>query len=262
MQSSQKLELRVGLAVLVLLIFFVSLTVVAVKKFGIDLPGCVTNIAAFTEGKVIERAPSHFEIHYVARMWSFEPANIELPTGADVDIYLNSIDVNHGFQILGTNVNLMAVPGAVNYAHIKFSKAGKYFIVCHEYCGTGHQNMITTITVSDHPAPVSIEDRASTPPILDDDAKAGAILVASKSCTACHSLGSSGPSVGPSFRGLWGKTEDLSDGSKVLVDGPYIRESILQPQAKVVKGFQALMPQLQVSEEEIEQITAFLKSIK
>ncbi len=261
MQASQKLELRVGLAVLGLLIFFMSLTIIAVKKFGIDLPGCVTNVAAFTKGQVIERAPAHFEIHYVARMWAFDPPQVELPTGAEVDIYLNSVDVNHGFQILGTNVNLMAVPGAVNYAHIHFTKAGKYFVVCHEYCGTGHQNMIATILVSDFGSGHTSSALAESSIELTGNAKLGAALVVSKSCTACHSLDKT-LSVGPSFRGLWGKTEELSDGSKVLVDAAYIRESILQPKLKIVKGYQPLMPQLQISNQEIEQITAFLISIK
>jgi cytochrome c oxidase subunit 2 len=258
---SQKLELRLAILVFALLIFFLAMTFYAVRKFGIDLPGCVTNVASFSEAQVIERAPQHFEIHYVARMWSFEPANIELPTGADVDLYLNSIDVNHGFQILGTNVNLMAVPGAVNYAHIKFSKPGKYFVVCHEYCGAGHQNMVTTILVSDHPNAI-----ASLGSKMNADVEAGSKLVIAKSCTACHSIDASTDSsttgVGPSFKGLWGKTEVLSDGSKILVGKDYIRESIRLPQAKIVQNYQPVMPTLQLSDKEIDQIIEYLISLK
>ncbi len=258
-----KLEVKLGAAVLGLLAFFVIMTIVAVQHFGIDLPGCVTNVAAFTKGEVIERAPKHYEIHYVARMWAFEPANIELPTGAEADIYLNSVDVNHGFQILGTNVNLMAVPGAVNYSHVKFKNPGKYSVVCHEYCGTGHHGMTTTILVSDNPTDIG-ESQTLTPQstALSLDAEAGSKIVVSKGCTGCHSLDATRASVGPSFKGVWGKTEELSDGTKVVVDEAYVVESIRAPQAKIVKGFQPIMPLLPISDQELKQIVEFLKTTK
>jgi cytochrome c oxidase subunit 2 len=263
MQASQKLEAKLAAAVFALLIFFFTLTVVAVKKFGIDLPGCVTNVAAFSKGEVIERAPKHFEIHYVARMWSFEPPNIELPTGAEADIYLNSVDVNHGFQILGTNVNLMAVPGAVNYSHVVFKTPGKYTVVCHEYCGAGHHGMTTTIMVSDNPTrPGEAITRSVQPVLLSADAEAGSKIVVTKGCTGCHSLDPTQTSVAPTFKGLWGKSEVLTDGSKVTVDEAYVTESIKQPQAKVVKGFQPIMPALAISDAELKQVIEFLKTMK
>ncbi len=263
MQPSQKQEAKLASAVLGLLIFFLVMTIVAVKKFGIDLPGCVTNVAAFTKGEVIERAPKHYEIHYVARMWSFEPANIELPTGAEADIYLNSVDVNHGFQILGTNVNLMAVPGAVNYSHVKFKTPGKYSVVCHEYCGSGHHGMTTTIMVSDNPTHAGEAQTRAGPPVeLSLDAKAGSELVVTKGCVGCHSLDQTQTSIAPTFKGLWGKTEVMADGTKVLVDEAYVKDSIKNPQAKIVKGFQPIMPTLLVTEAELQQITEFLKTMK
>jgi cytochrome c oxidase subunit 2 len=66
-----------------------------------------------------------------------------------VYIYLTSGDVIHGFQIDGTNVNLMAIPGTVAYARVKFDKPGVYHMVCHEYCGIGHQDMATKIIVKE-----------------------------------------------------------------------------------------------------------------
>ncbi|ADC90202.1 cytochrome c oxidase subunit II [Thermocrinis albus DSM 14484] len=133
-------------AVTFLGIFF-GLLVYAAKGMNVDVPTCITDVKPFTEGKVIQHAPNRYEIHYLARMWYFEPSDVEIPAGSTVDIYLTSADVIHGFHIDGTNVNLMAIPGTVAYARVKFDKPGVYHIVCHEYCGIGHQDMATKIVV-------------------------------------------------------------------------------------------------------------------
>jgi cytochrome c oxidase subunit 2 len=72
---------------------------------------------------------------------------VEVPVGATLDLYLTSEDVLHGFQIRGTNVNLMAVPGTVNYARVTFDEPGEYQIVCHEFCGVDHHMMAASINV-------------------------------------------------------------------------------------------------------------------
>jgi len=73
-----------------------------VKQLGIGLPTCLTDVRPFLEGKVIDQAPKRYEIHYVARMWKFEPAEISLRPGSTADIYLSTADVTHGLQIVGT----------------------------------------------------------------------------------------------------------------------------------------------------------------
>jgi len=82
-------------------------------------------------------------------MWAFEPATIEIPAGSTLDIYLTSLDVVHGFEVLGTNLNLMAVPGAVNNLQLTLNTPGEYRIICHEYCGIMHQNMSGLIKVTE-----------------------------------------------------------------------------------------------------------------
>jgi cytochrome c oxidase subunit 2 len=126
---------------------FFALIVYAAKGLNIDVPTCITDVKPFTQGQVIQHAPDRYEIHYLAKMWYFEPTDVELPVGSTVDIYLTSGDVIHGFHINGTDVNLMAIPGTVAYARVKFDKPGVYHIVCHEYCGIGHQDMATKIIV-------------------------------------------------------------------------------------------------------------------
>ena len=80
-------------------------------------------------------------------MWQFEPAEINVTTGSEVDFYLTSKDVVHGFNIAPKNVNMMAVYGAINKTTVKFNEPGVYDIVCHEYCGVGHQNMRAQVIV-------------------------------------------------------------------------------------------------------------------
>ncbi|MFN3655184.1 MAG: alpha/beta hydrolase, partial [Candidatus Nitrosotenuis sp.] len=112
------------------------------KKNGVNLAKFITNFKKQNPYVTI-RLLGHSlgseviisALHYLAKMWYFEPAEVEIPAGSVVDIYLTSGDVIHGFQIDNTNVNLMAIPGTVAYARYKFDKPGVYHIVCHEYCG-------------------------------------------------------------------------------------------------------------------------------
>ncbi len=134
-----------------LLLFFFSLIVYAAKGLKIDLPTCITDVEPFTEGRLIKHAEKRYELHVVARMWFFDldqgRTEIEIPAGSVVDIYLTSADVVHGMHINGTTVNLMAIPGTVNYARYKFEKPGVYHVVCHEFCGVGHHAMQAKIVV-------------------------------------------------------------------------------------------------------------------
>lgn len=143
---------RNALAVAVsLLLFFFVLIVYAAKGLKIDLPTCVTDVQPFKEGRLIQHAPKRYELQVVAKMWFFDldggRTEIEIPAGSVVDIYLTSTDVVHGMHINGTTVNLMAIPGTVNYARYKFDKPGVYHVVCHEFCGVGHHAMQAKIVV-------------------------------------------------------------------------------------------------------------------
>jgi len=112
------------------------------------VPTCVTSVKPFEEGELIQVAPGRYEAHMVAKKWSFIPPHLKVQRGSVVDFYVTSKDVVHGFLIDGTEVNLMAIPGAVNYAQARFDKPGKHQILCHEFCGAGHDNMIGLIEVT------------------------------------------------------------------------------------------------------------------
>jgi cytochrome c oxidase subunit 2 len=130
-----------------LLVVFLSAAVFAATWLEIGLPTCITSMEPFESGEVIEHTEDRFEVHYLASMWEFDPEDVEVPVGATLDLYLTSEDVLHGFQIRGTNVNLMAVPGTVNYARVTFNEPGEYRIVCHEFCGVDHHAMAASINV-------------------------------------------------------------------------------------------------------------------
>lgn len=142
-----KFEKRtIAVALSVVLSFFVLL-VYAAKGLGTDLPTCLPDAKPFTQGELITLGDGRYQLNIVSKMWSFEPAEVRVPAGSTIDIYLVSTDVVHGFHVNRTLVNLMAIPNVVNYARVKFDKPGTYEIFCHEYCGTGHQNMAGKIVV-------------------------------------------------------------------------------------------------------------------
>jgi cytochrome c oxidase subunit 2 len=186
-------------------------------------------------------------------MWGFEPTRVRVPIGSTLDIYVTSKDVTHGLQINGTNVNLMAVPNAITNARVHFSKPGIFPIICHEYCGAAHQNMNAVIEVTDQVEDISAEGLVS--------AEGGKAIADEKGCLACHSVdGATG--VGPLFKGLWGQTVQLADGSIRVVDTNFVRSMILHPLANPVKGYDPVMPEIPISDTEIEQITEYLKGLK
>lgn len=135
----------------ILLTIFLVAVLRGVQKYAIDVPECIPYDDSFTEPKIVNLGDSIYQIFVSAQMWNFEPSEIYLPVGAEVDFYLSSADVVHGFHIADKNINMMAVPGGINKASTKFTKPGIYPIVCHEYCGSGHQHMRGEIIVN-HPS--------------------------------------------------------------------------------------------------------------
>ena len=93
-------------------------------------------------------------------------------------------------------------------------------------------------------------------------AKAGEQLFAAKACVACHSVADMTPRAGPSLKGIFGRTEELADGTKITADEAYITESMKNPNAKVVKGFAPVMPQLGLTDPEVGALIAYLKTVK
>jgi cytochrome c oxidase subunit 2 len=146
--SIDKSEKRVLIITFVLIGLFVFSLLYAKNKYKSDVPECIPYNKTYTEPKINKIDTNTYQVFFVASMWQFEPSEIYIPVGSEVDFYLTSKDVVHGFNISDKNVNMMAVYGAINKTTVKFDKPGVYDIVCHEYCGIGHQNMRAQVIVN------------------------------------------------------------------------------------------------------------------
>lgn len=113
----------------------------------LSTPAALLTSSGFSNPSLAQRPDGGIDIYMVARMWQWDPQQITVRAGQPVRFLLTSADVIHGFRILDTPVNVMVFPGAVASSDFTFSRPGTYRVACTEYCGTGHQNMVTTITV-------------------------------------------------------------------------------------------------------------------
>jgi cytochrome c oxidase subunit II len=259
MISITQLEKRIVWVSVAFVMVLFGLAALAINLFHVGLPTCLTDIKPFQKGELIIHSPTHYELHYVARMWKFEPQNVTVPAGSTVDVYLSAADVTHGMILLGTDLNLMAVPGVVNYARVKFDRPHVYQLLCHEFCGIGHQSMAATVHVVDMATFRAMRFKPlPAPPPAGQPAYQ---LLEAKDCTACHSLDGQ-PGIGPTFKGIYGRTEKMSDGSVVTVDDDYLRESIVNPDAKIVAGFDPLMPKPTLTDKEVKEMVDYLETIK
>jgi cytochrome c oxidase subunit II len=151
MSILDKAEKNVLIITGTLIAVFVFSILYAKGKYQSDLPECLPYNKVYTEPKVNKLDDKTYQVFAVAQMWQFQPSEINIPAGSEVDFYLTSKDVVHGFHIYEKNVNMMAIYGAINKTTVKFDKEGVYNIVCHEYCGIGHQNMRAQVIVSPIP---------------------------------------------------------------------------------------------------------------
>lgn len=110
-------------------------------------PENVDNIEPFNEPGVYEVGDNEYEVIMTLQAFSFNPNDIEVPVGAEVTFIMTSKDVIHGFQVAGTNLNAMVMPGHIQKISQTFDEPGEYLVLCNEYCGSGHQLMSATITV-------------------------------------------------------------------------------------------------------------------
>ncbi|MEN1970365.1 cytochrome c oxidase subunit II [Lentibacillus sp. N15] len=110
-------------------------------------PQQVDQTAPFNDPGVKEIGKNEYEVVMTLQAFGFNPSNIEVPAGAKVHFTMTSKDVTHGFQVAGTNINAMVMPGHIQRISHTFKEPGDYLVLCNEYCGVGHQQMSTTITV-------------------------------------------------------------------------------------------------------------------
>jgi cytochrome c oxidase subunit 2 len=199
-------------------------------------------------------------------MWKLQQPNgrkeineLHIPVNRNIKLIMGSEDVIHDFYVPAFRVKMDVVPGRYNTMWFRPTKIGTYHFFCSQYCGTNHAVMGGWVTVMDpaeYAAWLSGESGDLNP------VSAGEKLFTQLACVTCHIANGTGR--GPSLNGVYGAKVLFADGSTGIADESYIRESILQPKAKIVAGYQPVMPTFQglVTEEQIMNLTSYIKSLQ
>jgi cytochrome c oxidase subunit 2 len=198
-------------------------------------------------------------------MWKFQHLDgqreineLHVPVGRPVKLIMTSEDVIHDVFVPAFRIKADVVPGRYTHLWFQSTKPGRYRLFCAEYCGTKHSGMIGQVVVMD---PSEYQTWLSGGAAEGSLASAGAKLFQDLACNTCHRPDAQGR--GPVLEGLFGKTVTLQNGETLSVDEAYVRESILQPAAKIASGFQPIMPTFQglVTEEQLLELIEYVKSL-
>jgi cytochrome c oxidase subunit 2 len=259
--------------------------ILALEVTWIVIPLMLALIAFFWGANVyyaLARPPQNaLEIFVVGRqwMWKFQHPDgqreinrLHVPLGRPVKLTLASEDVIHSFFIPAFRVKYDVVPGRYTMIWFEATKAGQFHLFCAEYCGTQHSGMIGQVVVlepeqyeawlsGESGAPLAVAGQGAAIAPAGSLADKGQQLFQSLGCQVCHQRDRQG--IGPVLAGIFGTQVRLQTGETVKADESYVRESILNPQAKITAGFQPLMPPFQgrVNEEEVIQLVAYIKSL-
>ena len=207
------------------------------------------------------------EVFVVGKQWMWkvqhasgqrEINELHVPVGRPVKLIMGSEDVIHSFYIPAFRVKADVIPGRYNSMWFTATRPGRYRLFCAEYCGTKHSGMVGWITAME---PADYQAWLAGGPATASPVAAGQKLFSDLACNTCHLQGPS--ARGPALEGLFGKTIELQGGGTAVFDEAFIRESIVNPQAKVAAGFQPIMPTFQglVTEEQLLQLIAYVRSI-
>lgn len=207
------------------------------------------------------------EIYAVSKqwMWKFQHPNgqreineLHVPMGRPVKVIMASEDVIHDFFVPAFRVKMDVVPGRFTTTWFEATRRGSFHLFCAEYCGTEHAGMIGKVVVM---TPAAYEQWLSGGKTGESMATAGERLFQQLACPTCHRADATG--LGPALTGLFGQQVQLQSGEAAVIDETYLRESILNPSAKIVTGYQPIMPtfQGQISEEGLLQIIAYIRSL-
>lgn len=203
-------------------------------------------------------------------VWTFEYPDglrtlndFHVPVGRNVRVVLTSEDVIHSFYIPAFRIKKDAVPGRYTEVWFNANTPGVYQIFCTEYCGKGHSDMLAKVHVDDEATYqkwlIEGDEAEKTMPLPE----LGKMVYENRGCATCHSIdGSRGQ--GPSWKGIFGQVHKMADGSSVTVDANYLRESILEPQAKTVAGYEPIMPTYKglLRERQLRGVIEYIKQLK
>ncbi len=204
------------------------------------------------------------EVFVIGKQWMWQLQHAEgvreinelhVPVGRPIKLTMTSEDVIHDFFIPAFRVKKDVVPGKYTSLWFQATKTGRFHFFCAQYCGVSHALMRGEVVVME---PQEFERWLSGSKKEDTMAASGAQFYVQYACITCHGTGK-----GPAFRDLYMSPVKLQDGTTVIADEAYLRESILYPSAKIVAGYQPIMPTFkgQLSEEQLLQLIAYIKSL-
>ena len=230
-------------------------------------------LGSYSLGETRRVDPSAMIINVTAQQfsWSFEypdygivSKELYLPVNKQVLLKMQSKDVIHSFWVPEFRIKQDVVPGRVTDYRITPIIEGFYRVRCAELCGTSHSYMLANVEVVPQvrfDSWVAAEQEKALAAAETPEAR-GQTLVSQNGCTGCHTLDGS-PLVGPSWLGLYGSQTEFTDGSTLSVDDAYIKESILNPSAKIVAGYESVqMPAFEFTDEQLADIIAYMKTLK
>jgi len=195
-------------------------------------------------------------------MWKFQHPGgqreidaLHVPVGHPVKMTMTSQDAIHSFYVPAFRIKMDVVPGRYTTIWFEASKPGAYHLFCAEYCGTNHSRMRGQVIAL---SPTQYQEWLRSNREVEPMAAAGAHLFQQMGCAMCHGAG-----LAPALEGRFGSLVQLQGGERVVADEAYVRESILNPRAKLVAGYAPIMPtfQGQLSEEDLTQLVAYIKSL-
>jgi cytochrome c oxidase subunit 2 len=236
------------------------------------IPFCLAMVMFFWGASIyvsLSRPPDNaMEVFVVGKQWMWKIQHLEgrreinelhVPVGRSVRLTMTSEDVIHSFFVPAFRVKADVIPGRYTTLWFEATKPGTYHLFCAEYCGTEHSGMVGHVVVME---PAEYQTWLSGGPPAATLASAGQALFEQLGCLTCH-RGDTG-ARGPQLAGLFGRPVQLQSGATVMADETYLRESIINPQAKIVAGFQPIMPTFKglVSEEGLIQLLAYIKSLQ
>lgn len=202
-------------------------------------------------------------------MWTFDYPNgnntvneLIVPAGKPIRLLMSSTDVIHSFYVPDFRIKMDLLPNRYTLTWFEAPYPGEHNLTCAEYCGKGHSEMMGKVKV--------LPEREYTAWLESGTGMAagmsleqyGEALYKSRRCVTCHSIDGS-PNVGPTFQGLFGSQVPLEGGGQAHADENYIRESILEPQAKVAAGYQPVMPTFQgiLKDRDVDALIAYMKTL-